>query len=181
MGYTLTKDGGVNYSGGSIVNIDLETGIRYGVIPQNACVQAWADSSEPEYPEPECPECGAGIPEDADEEWVCKCGEKISMDYFYDCAEPLAYVLDDGEYVATCGDGIDIFVIKSPYFTYAQYCSPCAPGACYLLNPCEPETGDRAYCLGADWFEDEDGGVPYPIYSVATGELVETSVATEEI
>lgn len=173
MGYTLSKDGGVNYSGGSIVNIDLETGIRYGVIPQNACVQAWADSSEPEYPEPECPECGAGIPDDADAVYTCECGEEIDQDFMYGDVECTGFVLDDGEYKAFCGEDGDIFVIKSPYFTYAQFCSPCAPGACYLLNPCEPETGDRAYCLGADFFWDEEGGVPYPIYSVATGKLIE--------
>jgi len=30
--------------------------------------------------------------------------------------------------------------------------------------------GVKTYCLGADWFENERA--PYPVYSVATGELV---------
>ena len=33
-----------------------------------------------------------------------------------------------------------------------------------------PEDGERAYCFGHDWFEDK--AAPYPVYSVATGELV---------
>lgn len=32
------------------------------------------------------------------------------------------------------------------------------------------ESGVKTYCVGHDWFE--DGKAPYPVYSVATGELV---------
>lgn len=81
----------------------------------------------------------------------------------------------------------DVMVLKSPFFTYAQFCSPCVPGACNLDNPLiTPPDGvyggnnfehdwqklrdNRAFCLGHDWF---DGGrAPYPVYSVETGELV---------
>lgn len=69
------------------------------------------------------------------------------------------------------GDDPDLWVMKSPYFTYAQFCSPCAPGACYLLNPLfEPVEGNKCYCLGRDWFEHD--AAPYPIWEVATGELI---------
>ncbi len=69
-----------------------------------------------------------------------------------------------GEYKATqSGDDSDIFILKSPYYTRAQFCSPCAPGACYLTNPCED--GERAYCFGHDWFD--DGKAPYPVFLVA--------------
>ena len=60
---------------------------------------------------------------------------------------------------------------RSPYFTRAAFCSPCAPGACHLANP--REDGERAYCPGPDWFDDENPA-PFPIYSVATGEIVAT-------
>lgn len=104
---------------------------------------------------------------------------------------PLSWYVDDGEYKATQGgDDSDIFVCKSPYFTYADLCSPCAPGACSLNSPIVtvdeeklpeeevwgktgPALGNRAYCFGHEWFWDsETKRAPYPVYSVKTGELV---------
>ena len=87
--------------------------------------------------------------------------------------EPTSFFYDDGETQAEqSADDVDIFVLKSPYFTYAQVCSPCAPGAGYLLNPLtEPDPSNKAYCFGHDWFE--SGRAPYPVYDVKTGKLVE--------
>jgi len=89
--------------------------------------------------------------------------------------EPLSHYLDDGEYKATQGgDDCDIFVLRSPFFTYGPFCSPCAPGAVYLRDADgDAEHGAKAYCFGHDWFE--DNVAPYPVYSVATGELVNPS------
>ena len=73
----------------------------------------------------------------------------------------------------------DLFVTRSPFFTYAQFCSPCAPGACHLSNPLDMTEGEhkagfhannKCYCLGHDWFDDERA--PYPVYLVTTGELI---------
>lgn len=84
----------------------------------------------------------------------------------------------------------DVFVSKSPYFTYAQFCSPCVPGACNLDNPFEglavpsghasfaEDYGAeaqaigyvRCYCLGHDFFDGEKA--PYEVFSVATGKRV---------
>jgi hypothetical protein len=85
----------------------------------------------------------------------------------------------------------DVCVLKSPYFTYAQFCSPCVPGACNLDNPfeglavpsgrhasfaedygAEAEAAGfaRCYCLGHDMFEGEKA--PYEVFSVATGKRV---------
>jgi len=85
----------------------------------------------------------------------------------------------------------DVFVSKSPYFTYAQHCSPCCPGALNLDNPFEglavPQ-GNHAsfaedfkwnaeaagfpacYCLGHDFFDGEKA--PYEVFCVATGKRV---------
>jgi len=88
---------GIDYSGvGATCNRDLETGIRYGIIPQNDILQAWADSSEPDYGELHCPKCGNN--------------------------------LDDGDYLAASDSEGDVWVYRSPYYTRAQFCSPCAPG-----------------------------------------------------
>jgi hypothetical protein len=92
----------------------------------------------------------------------------------------------------------DMFVSKSPYFTYAQFCSPCVPGGCNLDSPFEglavPQ-GDhksfaedfaleadaagfaKCFCLGHDFFDKDQA--PYEVFSVATGKrvvMVEKSV-----
>jgi len=135
---------GIDYGMGT-VNIDKDNNIRFGVIHQNEVLQAWCDSSEGFYP---CDDCE--VAEDDRENGGC------------DCCEPTSFVVKDGEYIAESDDYGDIFITKSPYYTRAQFCSPCAPGACYLTNPCDD--GEKAYCFGPDWFE--DGKVPYPVYKV---------------
>jgi predicted nucleic acid-binding Zn ribbon protein len=165
---------GSDYGMGT-TNVDVKTGIRYGVISQHEVMQAWSDSSEADYGRPieyECPECGESFECD-NHQWgdSVTCG-KCSSDFeieLPDDADPVGFYVDDAEYTATCGESGDIFVLKSPYFTRAKFCSPCAPGACYLTSP--DEEGEKAYCFGHDWFDDHKA--PYPVYSVETGALVD--------
>lgn len=183
---------GIDYGLGT-TNIDKATGIRYGVISQNECIQSWADSSEAEYGKPCCPKCGNEAAEgeshseasDPPGQWVRVWTEhpesaedyEGSGDYRCDdCRylfdgdeafgdEPLGYTLDDGEYKATAGSGGDIFILKSPYYTLCDFCSPCAPGAGYLTS----EGSVKAYCFGHDWFHDHyehPGIAPYRVFSV---------------
>jgi ribosomal protein L37AE/L43A len=173
---------GIDYSTG-IENRDTETGIHYGVINSREVCQSWADSSEADYGDPHCPKCGNGAsdshePECDSDGYECSgCGDYQcdNCRYLFDGDEafgdmPQRFTLDDGEYVATqSGDDRDIFVIRSPYYTHAQFCSPCAPGAGYLMNPCID--GPKTYCFGPDWF-DSDNPCPYPVYSVADDSLV---------
>jgi len=134
---------GIDYGRGQ-TNIDHETGIRYGVIPVNDVLQAWSDESEPLYPE-------EGEPEDF--------GPKY---------DPSHYLYSRQGYVAQQSrDDTDIFIIKSPYYTFARFCSPCAPGAGHLRNY-DPD-GVKTYCFGNDWFE---GECPYPVYRVDNNECV---------
>jgi hypothetical protein len=170
-----TEYAGIDYGLG-LSNIDHATGIRYGVISQHAVGQAWYDDSEADYGDPACPECGNAIREstDADAE-LDQYGPYGCADYTCDtCAhtldsadvygeEPIGFAFQDTEYTLTAGSDGDIFVIKSPYYTHAQFCSPCAPGAGHLENPCE--TGPRTYCLGHEWFE--EGTAPYPVFRVS--------------
>lgn len=161
---------GIDYGLGQ-TNIDQATGIRFGVIPQND-VQAWADSSESIYPDPEpieCESCGGSGDIDEDECEDCDGTGRILDDECVCECESIGAEVSDAEYDASCGDSGDIFITRSPYYTRAAFCSPCAPGACYLRDACED--GERAYCFGHDWFE---GGVaPYPVYSVKTNEVVQ--------
>ena len=173
---------GIDYGLGR-TNIS-QSGIRFGVIPAHDIGQAWYDDSEPDYGQPQeftCPDCGqsvrinsAGDPEinwgDAVECPNCDKSNEIELSDF---AEPLAFTYNrDGYKAQQSGDDCDIFILDSPFFTYAQFCSPCASGACYLRSPLEtPDPDNRAFCFGHDWFE--DGVAPYPVYSVATGELIQ--------
>jgi hypothetical protein len=136
------KSMGIDYGMGAS-NINPLTGIRYGVISQNEVLQAWADSSEPYY------------------------GEEEMEEDDYD-AEPIFWFIDDGEYKAECGDDGEIFITKSPYYTTCAFCSPCAPGAGYLMD--YRENGIKAYCFGHDWFEDEKA--PYKVFRVDNDSVV---------
>ena len=172
-------------------NIDLETGIRYGVINQNAVGQAWFDDSEGYYGKPRCPDCDNEVDKtiefsvdekpvfdaednEIEDEYYCSICDKGVDENNPDiwCDEALSFFYDQDGYQAECSDDYgDIFVMKSPYFTFAQFCSPCAPGAVHLENPLDHKNDDnKGYCFGHDWFE---GKAPYPVYSVETGKLVE--------
>lgn len=162
---------GIDYGMG-LANVDRETGIRYGVISV-ASVEWWYDRAE--YGEPTCPECGEGISESHETEGATKdyhcsvCDRSYWSDH---CDLPTWHYGETGAprkgYVAI-ESLLGIFVELSPYYTLARFCSPCAPGAGDLGSP--DEDGVKTYCLGHDWFE--DGRAPYPVFSVATGALVE--------
>ena len=171
---------GIDYGMGR-TNVDPSNGIRFGVIPSNDVLQTWADSSESVYPDPEpveCTSCG-GIGEvapgeDTDGEGEpCECEEcggigEVEGDGD-DIGEPLGFTYSgDGYECSQSGDDSDIFITRSPFYTLAPYCSPCAPGAVYLRDA-NPD-GVRGYCFGHDWFE--AGRAPYPVYRVDTGEEV---------
>lgn len=153
-------DAGIDYGRG-MTNIDNKTGIRYGVINQHEVLQVWADSSEANYGKPEeaeCPECGTPFICKKKTEWgdeieCVKCGEMFTIE-IPDGYEPLSFYIDDQKYSAECGEDGDIFITKSPYYTYARFCSPCAPGAGYLMNA--SEYGVKTYCFGHSWFEETE-------------------------
>ncbi len=184
---------GIDYGLGQ-ANIDHTTGIRYGVISASGDIlQAWADSSEPDYGEPTCPDCGntASPIGDVDvdtSDWDCakhECADYacVTCKHVFGSEsafgeEPMGFTLDDGEYTAqSCLDS-DVMIMRSPYFTYAPFCSPCVPGACSLdSTDGRPESGVKAYCFGHDWFDNGVDGpqhAPYVVYSIETGEVVES-------
>jgi len=188
------SDTGIDYGLGR-TNIDIKLGIRYGVIPFND-LHEWAyDAFEGVYGDPTCPNCestvidsphgkdyfcekcfesdlgdltsnDAGTEDDIDHDIYCYWSDEVCPE------QALGWCLDDGKYLAEHGEDGDVFIIKSPYFTYAQFCSPCAPGACYLRNTVDSSNDNNmCYCFGHEFFEGEKA--PYSVYSVETGELVE--------
>lgn len=195
---------GIDYGMGK-VNIDHGTGMRYGVISIHKVLQAWADSSEPEYTY-NCPYCG----HEHAESWVNRLGNEVKYSTCRGCKkrlyaedfnmqdiDPISFTCNqDGYQAQQSADDPDIFILKSPYYTYCQFCSPCAPGAGYLMDYFRPTTENvsvmisnpdnvgkiykvcaenagfiKAYCFGHNWFDDNKA--PYPVFSIETGELVE--------
>ena len=172
---------GIDYGFGQ-TNRDMETGIRFGVIPHSHVGSVWYEESEAEYGDPFCPKCGGDVVEYEEdkhdnlnlgkyaycEELVCEECQEI-WDY-HSCysEEPLSFTYQKDGYAIEQTDDTDLFIFKSKYYTHAQFCSPCAPGAGYLMNP-TPD-GPKTYCLHHDWFE--SGKAPYPVYSVKTNEEV---------
>lgn len=175
---------GIDYGHGR-VNVDVTNGIRYGVISQNSVSQALSDSDlEYDYGDATCPKCGnvatnsADLPEES-EEWeigrgCCSDYGCVRCEYVFDASEAFGDEASGWSYLA---DGYeltdclynDVFVLKSPFYTHAQFCSPCVPGAGNLDSA--DADGAKTYCLGHDWFEDRKA--PYPVYDVATGALVQ--------
>lgn len=170
---------GIDYGMGT-TNVDHATGIRYGVISQNDVSQAWCDSSEAQYGKPSCPKCGNAAKEyDGNEDFESGCGcadfQCDLCEYVFDSQEaygeePQGYTFEDDGYL--CEDCLDsdIIILKSPFYTFARFCSPCVPGAGNLNDAGDVNYGVVTYCFGHDWFE--DGKAPYPVYSVKTGKEV---------
>ena len=155
---------GIDY-GLDKANIDSKTGIHYGVISQHSVMLEAMDDFEPDYGDPHCPSCGDDIPESGEQnkDYICKtCDQSFSSDEIWDLVEPNGFTYDqDGYKLTDCLD-TDIFVLSSPYFTYASFCSPCVPGAGDLDSP--HADGVKCYALGHDWFDGDKA--PYPVFSV---------------
>lgn len=160
-------------------NIDKETGIRYGVINSNDLAShAWdtitSDGTDLDYLDAidnltsELSRAIKSVLEDYatnfDETELAESiveGLDFNLESTGDCTR-YSYE-SDGLAFNVCSDG-DVFVTKSPYFTLAAFCSPCAPGAGYLGSDGDVKT----YCLSPDWF-DSDSPMPYRCFTVADG------------
>jgi hypothetical protein len=163
----MTKDTdyiGIDYGMGKT---NRDENFHFGVINQNEVLQSWADISEAIYPDPEtCETCNGTSEvynEETNETEPCEDCEDGTIEN--DMVEAIGFEYSDEGYQASCGEDGDIFITKSPYFTYCMYCSPCAPGAGYLMSP--NPAGIMTYCFGHDWFE--SGKAPYPVYDVTNG------------
>lgn len=182
----MTTYAGIDYSLGRS-NIDRTNGIHYGIIPINSeAYEALCDSLEP-TDEPTCPKCGNEALDSGDER-IPHTDERLDWEYngvdFACLACKYTFYSDEafpdpdesqferydgaGYLLERLGNDGDVFVLKSNFFTYAQYCSPCAPGAGYLLSPCDE--GPRTYCLAHDWFY--SGKAPYRVFKVIDGSEV---------
>lgn len=176
---------GIDYGNG-LTNVDHATGIRYGVISMHAVTQAWCDSSEADYGEAHCPMCEGPVvsadeltsdefdnfnaPEHGCADYGCRQCEHTfdSSECFPEDALSHGYA-DDGYEAVQGHDDSDIFITLSPFYTWAPFASPCAPGAGYISDDAskarDESNGVKTYCFGHDWFE--AGTAPYRVYRVA--------------
>lgn len=163
---------GIDYGMGTS-NIDPETGIRYGVISQNSIDPEWWGFAnlDYDYADPTCPECGDDIREstrEEDKDYYCQKCEKAQWSDAVSGEEPLGWSYQEDGYQLVPCLGSDICVSKSRYYTYAEFCSPCVPGAGNLDG--YNKDGVKTYCLGHKFFRGNKA--PYPLYSVKTGKEI---------
>jgi hypothetical protein len=171
--------------GHGLTNIDKDTGIRYGVIPFDPVLQVWADESEP-ITNLACPHCGNDLTQEIYDEATSCCKKEgdpedlklrtcpscntVLCDIDFMESEPIGFFIKDEEiHAVQNADDPDIFIIKSPYYTLCNLCSPCAPGAGYILN--QNKEGYKAYCFGPEFFEEDDKEKP-TIYRVSDDSIV---------
>jgi len=159
-------------------NINLKTGIHYGVISQHSILPEALDDVLVEgsiYPT-NCPECGFEV-DPNNLPMACEsCGFVSDDDSEWYAEESSGFEYTDSEYsLVDCLDS-DVFVLKSSFYTHTRFCSPCVPGAGNLDSP--TEDGARTYCLGHDWFE--GGKAPYPVYRVPCGKVTDNSIVKAE-
>ena len=159
-----THTSGIDYSNG---RSNRSGGYHYGVIPCHDLAPWIYDEIDPVYVA-RCPHCGDDLDksfdcDDEDHNSCVVCGMTLIESDFDDQSADY-YTLNDPDYDAAVAfdSDSDLFITRSPYFTRAQFCSPCAPGAGYLRNPCD--TGPKTFCLGHEYFV--NGVAPYPVYRV---------------
>ncbi len=172
---------GIDYGRIGQSNRNTETGIHYGVIPLNDLCEGafdtfFHDGTDVDFEghkdelkrslasaiEAVLKESGHDSCNDS-ESLAAEIVDNMQWDAYESCDGTRYDYVGEGYHLDLHRDG-DVFVLESPYYTFAPFCSPCAPGAGYLRNGAA-EGDCKTYCLGADWFEDEK--VPYPIYRVS--------------
>lgn len=156
-------------------NINLETGIRFGVIYPNY-VDNWYEWSDAVVDD-KCPHCQGSdfdITDSVNGIYICEGCKKTFME-----DESEEFTVVGREYITErykaiqLEEGENIVVEKSPYFTYSRLCSPCYPNAGDLASGIaivvDESSGYKTYCFGHTWYE--NGIAPFPIYKVSDGTL----------
>jgi hypothetical protein len=93
--------------------------------------------------------------------------EEVSEDFQWESDSDDTHRYERDGYVLETSS-LGIYVIRSPFYTFAAFCSPCAPGAGDLDTPrLTAESGVKTYCLGPDWFDSEHCTMPYTAFNVS--------------
>lgn len=152
---------GIDYGrvdGKPAANIDLKTGIRYGVVAVNNLKHWIWDELEP-ITTPACPHCGNldivdddGDPKTNDDgKVVCSHCENESDEDDVWPETPDYWKLTSATIQATVDrDSTYMMVLKSDTIVRCQFCSPCYPGAGNLDIPMDD--GIETYGLPIEYF-----------------------------
>lgn len=185
--------GGIDYGRG-LSNIDRETGIRFGIVSANEMGEGFWDDVESEY-DPSCPKCGGDLTEDqvSDLDANAKpheskyikgyfkhmapcphCEELISVDDITP-EEPSRNVIKSDGIEGFVDSHNDVWITKSPFYTYGTFCSPCAPGACSIGTKYNDSDTDlpRAYCLPYSWYDERTPIKPGTVFRVKDDSVVQ--------
>jgi hypothetical protein len=188
---------GIDYTPiGDKTNRDVETGIRYGIISERSLGHvSFTDdnvrSNGDNLTRQSAVEEVKVALWNAVSDWVYeRRKDEVMSDLFYAIEEHFndryeenedTYRYEKDGYIIQTASNMELFVIRSPYYTYAQFCSPCVPGAgnldCVFQHGAAPglegedyaEAAEKCgfpkvYCLGPEWFDDEKA--PYPLFQV---------------
>jgi hypothetical protein len=161
-----------------LTNMNTETGIHFGVIPKNDlwnCAEEFFDYAEDvSYNDllQEIMDAVNSLNDIVDEKTIQEMIELAQNDmnenYNNDCAQ--LHYEQNGYILEANNDDCDLFIIKSPYWTWAPQCSQCTPGAGYLPDADE-DASLRTYCLGPEWFENEQA--PYKCHNVDPSDTID--------
>ena len=166
-------------------NTNLETGIHYGVIPKNDlfnCAEEFFNNAEDiSFKESlqNIKDTINSLDDLLDEETIKEIFDIAEQNFGenFESENSLMRYEKDGYIIEASNDDCDLFIIKSPYFTLAPFCSPCAPGACYLRDAIKEDEidehgevkigsgGIEAYCLPKEWFSEEQP-CPYKYWKI---------------
>ncbi len=145
-------------------NVDPETGIHHGVISQRSILEEAFDEFSFDYGKPHCPKCGGEVSPVNMGQFdffclKCSCGIR-GEDVYPD--QPVGFLYDQDGYFLVNSPGNNILVLRSNFYTYAQFGTLDLLDAGNLDSPMEG--GVKTYALGHDWFK--SGIAPYPLYRV---------------
>jgi hypothetical protein len=159
----------------STVNVDIRTGIHYGVIHSNKLGEFAFDEIQSNGTDLDHAEVLSNLHSELEQAINSVLGDccsgfdaktlaadiigdlSINVEPTGDCTR-YAYKGKNEEFIV--GSDGDIFVTKSKFYTLCGMCSPCAPNAGDLTS----EGSLKTYCLGPDWF-DEHNPIPYKVYT----------------
>lgn len=154
---------GIDYGHGR-TNRDPATGFRFGILPLSSLPDWFLDECEQEYL-PACPECGSDdLQELRNERKRCRdCRYTANEDYFIP-EEPNATNFDVDGVQGFVDRENDVWITRSPWIAQCQFCSPCAPGAGYLISAAKD---CWAFAPDPSWFG-EDAEIVSRILARAT-------------
>lgn len=142
---------------GNLPNMDLETGIRYGVISIHSLADGVLGDIMTNGENLTYEEARSEFEKETRRRYFGRNADKAEelleeWNEFYESSEDTYRYESDGVTVQTSGES-NLWVFMSPTIVKARLCSPCYPNA-GDLDTLDPENGYETYGLPADWLRE---------------------------